>query len=165
MPGTTPAGLPGRPGHPPAASRCLSGPKPRPRWPSRPRWTSQSSPGTRPPAPSPSGSPYRLIPLAGPSPSGSTRPSRLCQRCFPPSPASPGSDCAQLLPNCCDSPARRSCTSFDSQRLTAHQRLVAHTDRRHMTGDHHGRPSAPQLCCSQPGTGFSARTASAWTTC
>jgi hypothetical protein len=27
--GTTPAGLPGRPGHPPAASRCLSGPKPR----------------------------------------------------------------------------------------------------------------------------------------
>src|SRR5258708_5677929 len=36
-------------------------------------------------------------------------------------------DCAQLLPGCCDSPARRSCTSFDSQRLTAHQRLTAQT--------------------------------------
>ena len=67
-----------------------------------------------------------LISLAGPGPSGSTRPSRLCQRCFPPSPASPGSDCAQLLPNRCDGPARRSRTSFDSQRLTAHQRLMAH---------------------------------------
>ncbi len=54
----------------------------------------------------------RLISLAGPGPSGSTRPSRLCQRCFPPSPASPGSDCAQLLPGCCDNPARRTYTSF-----------------------------------------------------
>ena len=35
-------------------------------------------------------------------------------------------------PGCCDSPARRSCTSLDSQRLTAHQRLVAHR-RRHQT--------------------------------
>ena len=69
---------------------------------------------------------YRLISLAGPGPSGSTKPSRLCQRCFPPSPASPGSGCAQLLPGCCDSLARRSRTSFDSQRLTAHRRLVAH---------------------------------------
>jgi hypothetical protein len=69
---------------------------------------------------------YRLIPLAGPGPSGSARPSRLCQRCFPPSPASPGSDCAQLPPDCCDSLARRSHTSFDSQRLTPHQRLTAH---------------------------------------
>jgi len=68
---------------------------------------------------------YRLIPLAGPGPSGSTRPSRLCQRCFPPSPASPRSGCAQLLPGCCDSPARRNPTSFGSQRLTAYQRLVA----------------------------------------
>src|ERR1039457_817520 len=79
-----------------------------------------------------------LISLAGPGPSGSAKPSRLCQRCFPPSPASPGSDCAQLPPGCCDSLARRSCTSFDSQRLTAHQRLMAHTNRRHMTGDQHG---------------------------
>src|SRR5262249_4124579 len=55
---------------------------------------------------------YRLISLAGPSPSGSTRPSRLCQRCFPPSPASPGSGCAQLLPGSCDNPARRTHTSF-----------------------------------------------------
>src|SRR5206468_9634615 len=69
---------------------------------------------------------YRLISLAGPGPSGSTRPSRLCQRCFPPSPASPGSDCAPLLPGRCDGPARRSSTSFGSQRLTAHWRLVAH---------------------------------------
>jgi len=69
---------------------------------------------------------YRLISLAGPGPSGSTKPSRLCRRCFPPSPASPGSGCAQLPPGCCDSPARRSRTSFDSQRLTAHPRLVAH---------------------------------------
>ena len=70
----------------------------------------------------------RLISLAGPSPSGSTRPSRLCQRCFPPSPASPRSGCAQLPPDCCDSPARRSYTSFDFQRLTAHQRLTAQSD-------------------------------------
>jgi hypothetical protein len=48
--------------------------------------------------------------------------------CFPPSPAPPGSGCAQLQPGCCDSPARRPpVTSFDSQRLTAHQRLVAHS--------------------------------------
>ena len=78
---------------------------------------------------------YRLISLAGPGPSGSTRPSRLCQRCFPPSPAPPGSDCAQLPPDCCDSLARRSRTSFDSQRLTAHQRLVAHHQRHR-----HGQP-------------------------
>ncbi len=38
---------------------------------------------------------------------------------LPPSPAPPGSGCAQPLPGCCDSPARRSPTSFDSQRLTA----------------------------------------------
>jgi integrase len=71
---------------------------------------------------------YRLISLAGPNPSGSTRPSRLCQRCFPPSPTSPGSGCAPLLPGCCDSPARRHSTSFNSERLTAHQRLTAHRD-------------------------------------
>src|SRR5437763_13995748 len=41
---------------------------------------------------------YRLISLAGPGLSGSAKPSRLCQRCLPSSPASPGSDCAQLLP-------------------------------------------------------------------
>ena len=73
---------------------------------------------------------YRLISLAGPDPSGSTRPSRLCQRCFPPFPASPGSDCAQLLPGCCDNPARRTRTSFGFQRLTAHQRLMAHSTAR-----------------------------------
>jgi hypothetical protein len=73
---------------------------------------------------------YRLISLAGPNPSGSTRQSRLCQRCFPPSLASPGSGCAQLPPGCCDNPARRSHTSFGPQRLTAHQRLVAHCSRR-----------------------------------
>ena len=98
---------------------------------------------------------YRLISLAGPGPSGSTRPSRLCQRCFPPSPASPGSDCAQLLPGCCDSPARRSCTSFDSQRLTAHQRLVAHQEFRilgHLTPGQH-RQAAQQTACEQVGNG------------
>ena len=73
---------------------------------------------------------YRLISLAGPNPSGSTRQFRLCQRGFPPSPASPGSGCAQLPPGCCDNPARRSHTSFGPQRLTAHQRLVAHCSRR-----------------------------------
>ncbi|SNR92436.1 hypothetical protein SAMN06265360_13413 [Haloechinothrix alba] len=57
---------------------------------------------------------YRLISLAGPNLSGSSRPPRLCQRCFPPSPASPGSGCAQLPLGCCDNPARRSHTSFDS---------------------------------------------------
>src|SRR4051812_4184272 len=69
----------------------------------------------------------RLILLARPGPSGSTEPSRRCQRCFPPSPASPGSGCAQLLPGCCDNPARRTPTSFGTRRLTAHRRLVAHT--------------------------------------
>ncbi|ABW12104.1 hypothetical protein Franean1_2678 [Parafrankia sp. EAN1pec] len=34
--------------------------------------------------------------------------------------------CVQLQPDRCDDPARRSCTSFDPQRLTAHKRLVAH---------------------------------------
>jgi hypothetical protein len=68
---------------------------------------------------------YRLISLAGPGLSGSAKPSRLCQRCLPSSPASPESDCAQLLPSCCDSSTRRSCTSSGSQRLTAHRDLVA----------------------------------------
>src|SRR5262249_30498206 len=67
-----------------------------------------------------------LVSLAGPSPAGSSEPSRLCQRCFPPSPASPGSGCAQLPPDRCDGLARRSDTSLDPQRLTAHRRLVAH---------------------------------------
>jgi hypothetical protein len=71
----------------------------------------------------------RLISLAGPSPSGSPEPSRLCQRCFPPSPTSPGSGCAQLLPSSCDHPARRTSTSFGQRRLTAHQRLAAHLVR------------------------------------
>jgi hypothetical protein len=95
-----------------------------------------------------------LIPLRIPSsPARRTRPvwhikpSWLCQRCFPPSPASPGSDCAQLLPGCCDSPARRSCTSFDLQRLTAHQRLVAHHQDLRIHGDvasHEERQPAEQ---------------------
>jgi hypothetical protein len=37
-----------------------------------------------------------LILLAGPGPSGSTRPSRRCRGCFPPSPEFPGSGCPQL---------------------------------------------------------------------
>jgi hypothetical protein len=68
---------------------------------------------------------YRLISLAGPGLSGSATPSRLCQRCLPSSPASPESDCAQLLPSCCDSSTRRSCTSSGSQRLTAHCHFMA----------------------------------------
>jgi hypothetical protein len=48
---------------------------------------------------------------------------------LPTRPASPESGCAQLLPGCCGSPARRSPTSFGSQRLTAHRRLVAHDFR------------------------------------
>ena len=45
----------------------------------------------------------RLCPtLAGPAPSGSAGTSRLCQGCFPPSPASPGSGCPQLQQSCCD---------------------------------------------------------------
>jgi hypothetical protein len=60
-----------------------------------------------------------------PNPSGSTRPSRLCQRCFPSSPAPPGLDCAQLLPSCCDNLAGRTHTSLVHRRLTAHRRLVA----------------------------------------
>jgi hypothetical protein len=85
-----------------------------------------------------------LISLADPDPSGSPGSSRLCQRCFPPSPTSPGSDCAQLPPGCCDSPARRSCTSLDSQasrrtsaswrtarsNIPAHPRTPRHTHLR-----------------------------------
>ncbi len=41
---------------------------------------------------------HLLVSLAGPAPSGSTGTSRLCQGCFPPSPASPGSGCPQLHP-------------------------------------------------------------------
>jgi hypothetical protein len=63
---------------------------------------------------------HLLVSLAGPAPSGSANAPRRCQDCSPPSPASPGSGCAQLLPGCCDSPARRSCTSFGPRRLTAH---------------------------------------------
>ena len=39
-----------------------------------------------------------FVSLAGPAPSGSTGTSRLCQGCFPPSPAPPGSGCPQLQP-------------------------------------------------------------------
>lgn len=93
---------------------------------------------------------YRPISLAGPGPSGSSEPFRLQQRCFPPSPASPGSDCASLLPGCCDSPARRSLTSFDSWRLTAHQRLTAQTgnELEPFTGQTHlpGSRTPPDIC-------------------
>ncbi len=62
-------------------------------------------------------------------PSDPARRTRLAWQCravpalsalLPSHPASPGPDCAQLLPGCCDSPARRTRTSFGSQRLTAH---------------------------------------------
>src|SRR5664279_3399731 len=43
---------------------------------------------------------------------------------LPSSPAPPGSDCAQLPPDCCDSQARRSLTSLDSTSLTAHYDIV-----------------------------------------
>jgi hypothetical protein len=48
---------------------------------------------------------HLLASLAGPAPSGSAGASRRCRGCFPPSPASPGSDCPQLLPDRCDGPA------------------------------------------------------------
>jgi hypothetical protein len=54
-------------------------------------------------------------------PSGSTDASRRCQGCFPPSPASPGSDCPQLLPGRCDDPAVKV-----SHPHSVTQRLVAH---------------------------------------
>ena len=50
---------------------------------------------------------HLLVSLAGPAPSGSADAPRRCQDCFPPSPASPGSGCPQLQPDCCDSPAVR----------------------------------------------------------
>jgi hypothetical protein len=71
-------------------------------------------------------------------PSDLARRTRLVWQCravpalsalLPSHPASPEPDCAQLLPGCCDSPARRTCTSFGSQRLTAHKRLMAHYQR------------------------------------
>ncbi len=61
------------------------------------------------------------VSLARPRPSGSTGPSRRCQGCFPPSPASPGSGCPQLQPACCDSPAVKvSHPHSNPQRLVAH---------------------------------------------
>ena len=60
------------------------------------------------------------VSLAGPDLSGSTRPSRRCRGCFPPSPASPGSGCPQLLPSHCDgSAAVVSHPRSVEQRLTA----------------------------------------------
>ena len=49
--------------------------------------------------------------LAGPAPSGSTGTSRLCQGCFPPSPAPPGSGCPQLHRPAATGRRRRSLTS------------------------------------------------------
>jgi hypothetical protein len=49
--------------------------------------------------------------LAGPAPSGSTGTSRLCQGCFPPSPAPPGSGCPQLHRPATTGQRRRSLTS------------------------------------------------------
>ena len=60
------------------------------------------------------------VSLAGPGPSGSAGPSRRCQGCFPPSPASPGSGCPQLQPARCDEPAA---VSFHHR--TVQERLVA----------------------------------------
>jgi hypothetical protein len=51
---------------------------------------------------------HLLTPLAGPKPSGSTGPSRRCQGCCPPSPASPGSGCPQLQTARCDEPKAES---------------------------------------------------------
>ena len=45
------------------------------------------------------------VSLAEPGPSGSTDPPRRCRGVLPPSPASPGSGCPQLLPDRCDGPA------------------------------------------------------------
>ena len=42
--------------------------------------------------------------LAGPDPSGSAGPSRRCQGCLPPSPATPGSGCPHLRKARCDGP-------------------------------------------------------------
>jgi hypothetical protein len=46
-----------------------------------------------------------LIPLAEPGPSDGVRPVPAFLDCFPPSPASPGPGCLQLLPDRCDGPA------------------------------------------------------------
>ncbi len=45
------------------------------------------------------------VSLAEPEPSGSASPSRRCQGCLPPAPASPETNCPQLQPGCCDKPA------------------------------------------------------------
>ena len=63
---------------------------------------------------------HLLVLLAGPEPSGSTGPSRRCRGCCPPSPASPGSGCPQLVPACCD---KRAAVSFHHR--TVKQRPVA----------------------------------------
>ncbi len=63
---------------------------------------------------------HLLVLLAGPEPSGSVGSSRRCRGCCPPSPASPGSGCPQLVPTCCD---RRAAEVFHLR--TVRQRLVA----------------------------------------
>jgi hypothetical protein len=55
-------------------------------------------------------------------------------RLLPPSPATPGSGCLQLHPAAAT--ARRWTVSHLHPKQ---QRLVAHANRRHMIGDHHGR--------------------------
>jgi len=64
---------------------------------------------------------HLLVSLAGPAPSGSTDTSRLCQGCFPPSPASPGPGCPQLQSSRCDGLTVK---SFHLHTVT--KRLVAH---------------------------------------
>lgn len=66
---------------------------------------------------------HLLASLAEPGPSGSPRPSRHCQGCFPPSPAFPGSDCPQLLFGRCDDQMAK---VFHLRSVT--RRLVAHDD-------------------------------------
>ena len=61
------------------------------------------------------------VSLAGPRPSGSAGPSRRCQGCLPPSPASPGSGCPQLQWTRCDES-----TAVSFHHGTVRERLVAH---------------------------------------
>jgi hypothetical protein len=116
-----------------------------PAWSSPPVMKGECAPPT---SPHPPGWSWRLLKRRNAT--GSSRiPSRLAHharhirqsradvtlsRLLPPSPATPGSGCLQLHPAAAT--ARRWTVSHLHPEQ---QRLVAHTNRRHMTGDHHGR--------------------------
>jgi hypothetical protein len=74
------------------------------------------------------------ISLAGPRPSGGADPSRHCQGCSHPSPASPGSGCPQLQSACCDRPTVESFHHHPAQGASWRTRTPIPNDCRRLVG-------------------------------